>query len=101
MLHETDLQRCYISHLICLFKYLFMNVYLCIYLHGLLIASSGLFIIFYFPFRSDPFQAKPKIPRTPDSLASNRSRPVSGDVPLPTRSVSPPVPKPSSRGQGN
>jgi len=49
----------------------------------------------------DPFQAKPKIPRTPESLSSNRSRPASGDVPFPTRSVSPPVPKPSSRGQGN
>jgi len=47
----------------------------------------------------DPFQAKPKIPRTPESLSSNRSRPASGDVPFPTRSVSPPVPKPSSRGQ--
>eukprot|EP00112_Aurelia_sp_Birch-Aquarium-sp1_P016115 Seg3622.1 transcript_id=Seg3622.1/GoldUCD/mRNA.D3Y31 product="hypothetical protein" protein_id=Seg3622.1/GoldUCD/D3Y31 len=47
----------------------------------------------------DPFQSNQRIPRTPDSKGSNRSRPLTGDVPLPTRSVSPPVPKPSSRGQ--
>ncbi|XP_065060673.1 lisH domain-containing protein ARMC9-like isoform X2 [Rhopilema esculentum] len=51
------------------------------------------------PTKLDPFQTKTKIPRTPDTAGSNRSRPLTGDVPLPTRSVSPPVPKPSSRGQ--
>eukprot|EP00794_Sanderia_malayensis_P014906 gene14907-16450_t len=55
--------------------------------------------------KADPFQTKPKIPRTPEP-SSGYSTPMSGIVrptsfaaPPPTKSVSPPLPRPSSKGQ--